>query len=294
MKSDKGRLYGRGAVDMKAAVACFVAATGRYLAENSGLCNGSISLLVTGDEEGPSINGTTKVLDWMKDQGETIDACLGGEPTNPAKLGEMIKIGRRGNLYGHMTVYGIQGHSAYPEMADNPIPRLMRMLTTLSESPLDDGSEHFQPSKLVITSIDVGNRVNNVIAGRASANFNIRFNDLHTADSLKTWLEEHLDLEQAAYDLSIEVSGEAFLTPPGELSNIVSAAVEKVTGHRPTLSTTGGSSDARFIRKHCPVVEFGLISDCAHMVDESAAVTDIVGLSEIYLETLRGFFTDRR
>ncbi len=293
-KIDNARLYGRGAVDMKAAVACFVSASGRYLAEKGGAVDGSISLLITGDEEGPAINGTVKVLDWMKDQGEIIDACLVGEPTNPSKLGEMIKIGRRGNLYGHITVHGIQGHSAYPDMADNPIPHLIRMIETVNSTPLDNGSEHFQPSKLVITSIDVGNPVANVIPARAGADFNIRFNDLQNAGTLKAWLEKHFDKERIAYDLSIEVSGDAFLTPPGDLSDIVSAAVEKVTEHRPELSTTGGSSDARFIRKHCPVVEFGLISECAHRVDENAAVADIVALSEIYLETLRGFFAESR
>ncbi len=286
----EGRLYGRGAVDMKGAIACFVSAAGRYLSESGDGLKGSISMLITGDEEGPSINGTLKVLDWLKERGEAIDACLVGEPTNQSEMGDSIKIGRRGSLYGRLTVHGTQGHSAYPDLADNPIPRLIRMMTVVNYVPLDEGNRHFEPSKLTITSIDVANDTANVIPARAEASFNIRFNDTKTPQKLEAWLREQFDKEDIRYDLDIEITGEAFLTPPGDLSGVISAAAEKVTGRKPELNTSGGTSDARFIKDHCPVAEFGLVGDTAHKVNENTAVADIKTLSEIYLETLNGFF----
>ncbi|HIJ45220.1 MAG TPA: succinyl-diaminopimelate desuccinylase, partial [Rhodospirillaceae bacterium] len=287
---ENGRLYGRGAADMKCAIACFVAAAARFLAAAGGDFGGSISLLITGDEEGPSINGTVKVLKWMRENGEVIDACLVGEATNPRALGEMIKIGRRGNLNGYLTVLGTQGHSAYPDLADNPIPRLLRMLAAINEAPLDDGSEHFQPSKVEITTIDVGNQAANVIPARATAAFNIRFNSRHDGDSLETWIRNRCENVGGDFDLAVEVNGEAFLTPPGPLSDVLAAAVEDVTGRRPELGTTGGTSDARFIKDYCPVAEFGLIGETAHKVDENVAVADIKALAEIYQAVLERYF----
>ncbi|MCC2690985.1 MAG: succinyl-diaminopimelate desuccinylase, partial [Rhizobiaceae bacterium] len=238
-----GKLYGRGAADMKAAVAAFVAAAGRRLAAK-GAPSGSISLLITGDEEGPAVNGTRKVLDWLVEQGEVLDACIVGEPTNPNYLGEMIKVGRRGSMMGHLTVHGTQGHVASPHLADNPLPRLVRMLAALTAEPLDRGNEHFQPSTLALTTIDVGNPADNVIPAKGSASFNIRFNDEHTSDTLKNWIRRKCDSVGGPYDLAFRVSGESFLTLPGRLSDLVASAVQRVTGHRPELSTTGGTSDA--------------------------------------------------
>lgn len=285
-----GVLYGRGAVDMKTAIACFVAATARFLDEAGDGFSGSISYLITGDEEGPAINGTVKVLDWMKAQGEAMDACIVGEPTNTTTLGETIKIGRRGSLNGYLTQHGTQGHVAYPQHADNPLPKLVKLLDKLASTPLDDGTEHFQPSNLEITSIDVGNPATNVIPGAGRAVFNIRFNDLHTGDSLKTWLLENLASVGEHFDLDVSVSGEAFLTPPGLLSDVMSEAVKTVTGIDPELSTSGGTSDARFIKDHCPVAEFGLMNATAHKVDECVAVKDILALTDIYVDMIKGFF----
>ncbi len=284
------RLFGRGAADMKCAVAAFVAAVARYLADRKAGRKGSISLLITGDEEGAAINGTVKVLDWLTERGETLDACLVGEPTNPAILGEMIKIGRRGSLGGQLTVNGIQGHVAYPHLADNPVRRLVRMLAAIDGTPLDDGTEHFPPSTVALTSIDVGNPVSNVIPARADAAFNIRFNDRHTGDSLAAWLDEQCREAGGDFDLRTTVSGEAFLTPPGPLSDVIAAAIWRVTGRTPELSTTGGTSDARFIKDHCPVAEFGMINETAHKVDENVAVSDILALTDIYQAVLDGFF----
>lgn len=284
-----GRLFGRGAADMKGAIAAFVAAVGRVLAEQ-GPPPGSISLLITGDEEGVSINGTRKMLGWLAERGERLDACVVGEPTNPHALGEMIKIGRRGSLYGALTVCGAQGHSAYPHLADNPLPRLLRMLSALTEGELDSGTAHFQPSTLALTSIDVGNTAGNVIPAQGSAAFNIRFNDSHTAASLEARLRQAFDAVGGAYDLRLTVSGEAFLTPPGPLSERVADAVARVTGRRPELSTTGGTSDARFIKSVCPVVEFGLIGETMHKVDENVALSDLEGLTGVYTQILRDIF----
>ena len=284
-----GRLYGRGAVDMKGAIAAFVAATARHLQEH-GQPKGSISLLITGDEEGVAINGTKKVLGWLKERGETLDACVVGEPTNPKALGDMIKIGRRGSLTGYLTVYGAQGHVAYPHLADNPLPRLVRMLAAITAEPLDEGTAHFQPSTLALTTIDVGNPANNVIPAQGKATFNIRFNDAHTAASLEAWLRARFDAVGGAYDLQMVCSGDSFVTPPGPLTELVAGAAEAVTGRRPEYSTTGGTSDARFIKDFCPVVEFGLVGQTMHKVDEHAALDDLTRLTDIYAVVLRDVF----
>lgn len=287
----EGRLYGRGAADMKSAIAAFVAATAQFL-ERNGPPKGSISLLITGDEEGDAVNGTVKVLARLKERGERLDACVVGEPTNPTKLGQMIKIGRRGSLTGRLTVFGTQGHSAYPHLADNPILRLMKMLSALTAKPLDNGSDHFQPSTLAITTFDVGNKATNVIPGQARAGFNIRFNDHHSGESLKAWLRATLDAaaEGSHYELTTTVSGESFLTPPGPLTALVEGAVKNVLGVAPELSTTGGTSDARFIKDACPVCEFGLVGQSMHKADEHCAVSDLENLTRIYLAVLEGYF----
>jgi len=284
-----GKLYGRGAVDMKGAIAAFVAAVARDL-DASGPPAGSISLLITGDEEGVAVNGTKKVLDWMRERGERIDACVVGEPTNPRSLGDMIKIGRRGSFTGYLTVYGAQGHVAYPHLADNPLPRLVRMLDAITRAPLDQGNEHFQPSNLEVTTIDVGNPANNVIPAQGTATFNIRFNDMHSAASLEAWVRETFDAVGGAYDLRCVCSGDSFLTPPGPLPETVADAVERVTGKRPEYSTTGGTSDARFIKDACPVVEFGLVGQTMHKVDEHVALDDLLRLTDIYGAIIRDVF----
>lgn len=279
-----GRLFGRGAADMKGGIACFVAAVARMLAE--GEPSGSISLLITGDEEGRAIDGTVKVLDWLKARGETLDACLVGEPTNPRQLGEMIKIGRRGSLNARLRVSGTQGHSAYPHLADNPIPRLIEILRRLTEAPLDQGTDHFQPSTLALTTVDVGNAATNVIPAEARAGFNIRFNDRHSGQSLTQLIERTARAVGGQVEVSVEVSGEAFLTPPGRLSDTLVAAIRAETGLVPELSTSGGTSDARFIRSVCPVVEFGLVGQTIHKADENVAVADLTGLTAIYRRLL--------
>lgn len=285
-----GVLVGRGAADMKGAIAAFVAALKRFLATRHGRFAGSISLLITGDEEGVAINGTKRVLEWLAARGETIDHCLIGEPTNPLELGQMIKIGRRGSLNAKLTVIGTQGHVAYPQLAANPIPRLLKMLGALTAKPLDAGTEYFQPSNLEITSIDVGNQATNIIPARASAALNIRFNPLHTSATLSRWLRETCDSIGGEHELAISVTGEAFLSPPGEWSSLVAGAVRKTLGAEPELSTTGGTSDARFIKDYCPVVEFGLISQTMHKVDERAALADIRALAHVYRAVLDAYF----
>ena len=285
-----GMLIGRGAADMKGAIAAFAAACQRFI--DGGAFDGSISFLITGDEEGPAINGTRKMLDWLEANGEKLDICVVGEPSNPNELGEMIKIGRRGSMNMILTVNGTQGHVAYPHLADNAAHRLVTMLDALTAEPLDEGNAHFQASSLQITSIDIGNPTENVIPGEAEARFNIRFNDMHTSDSLREWIRGKLDgaADGTDYDLKVRVSGESFVFQPGELSNLISDAAEKVVGRRPELSTTGGTSDARFIKNHCPVAEFGLISQTMHKVDERTRVDDINKLSEIYLAMLEAYF----
>ena len=288
------RLYGRGAADMKTAVAAFVAAASNFLGAHKDGFPGSISLLITGDEEGDAVNGTVKVLDWLSKRGEVIDACLVGEPTNPEILGEMIKIGRRGSLSATLTVRGIGGHAAYPHLADNPIERLMKMLDAITREPWDEGSEHFPPSHAVITTVDVGNPVPNVIPAKAEARINIRFNDRQSGAGLDKILRRRFDGVGGDYELNVRVSGEPFLVPPGPLSGIMVAAVEKATGRKPELSTTGGTSDARFIKDHCPVAEFGMTNETAHKADENALITDIHLLADIYQAVLDGFFTNWR
>lgn len=280
-------IYGRGAVDMKGAIACFIAAVAQFVAELKPA--GSISLMITGDEEGPAINGTRKLLGWLKDQGETIDACIVGEPTNPSQIGEMVKIGRRGSLTAQLTVRGRQGHTAYPDQADNPIPRLLAMLGAISGEPLDGGSEHFEPSRLEITSIDVGNPAGNVIPGEARAAFNVRFNDRHSAREIEDWLRAQLDLVGGAYELEATSSGEAFITLPGPLTELMESIIEQEFGMTPELSTSGGTSDARFIKDVCPVIEFGLVSRTIHQVDERVSVAELHALTKIYLALLRHY-----
>ena len=290
-----GILYGRGATDMKGAVAAFIAAVDIFLARRGGQFDGSISLLITGDEEGPSINGTRKVLDWLGERGERLDHCLVGEPTNPENLGDMVKIGRRGSLTGTLVVHGVQGHVAYPHLADNPLPRLTEILSRLSQHTFDEGNEHFSPTNLELATIDVGNTAANVIPAQARAVFNIRFNTEQTADGLKNWLREQCDsvLGGAAgggYDLDFHLSAEPFLTTPGPFTELIAQAVGEVTGRRPALTTTGGTSDARFIHHHCPVAEFGLISESMHKVDEQASVDDIERLAAVYARILELYF----
>jgi len=287
-----GVLFGRGAVDMKAAIACFASAAARYLGEQKDTFTGSISFLITGDEEGPAINGTIKMLDWMGANGQSMDACIVGEPTNTDTLGETIKIGRRGSLTGYITQHGTQGHVAYPQHADNPVPKLVKLLSALSAQPLDHGTEHFQPSNLEITSVDVGNTATNVIPNSARAVFNVRFNDTFSPETLKAHLTEVLKVAGDNFDLEFSVSGESFLTPPGLLSDVMSRAVTKITGLTPELSTSGGTSDARFIKDHAAVAEFGLMNQTAHKVDECATVNSIRMLADIYYEMIGGYFAE--
>jgi succinyl-diaminopimelate desuccinylase len=275
---------------MKGAVAAFTAAAARFATKRNGDFPGAISLLITGDEEGPSVNGTKPMLDQLAKDGEKFDACLVGEPTNPTRLGEMAKIGRRGSWTGHLTVKGVQGHIAYPHLADNPNHRLARMIVALTETPLDPGTAHFQPSTLQVSTIDVGNPATNVIPAEARASFNSRFNDGFNPATLETEVRRRLDSIGGEYDLRVECSGVSFLTPPGTLSELVSQAVKSVTGLTPDLSTTGGTSDARFIKDYCPVIEFGLIGQTMHKVDENVAVTDIEQLSAIYEHILDAYF----
>jgi succinyl-diaminopimelate desuccinylase len=288
-----GEMYGRGAVDMKGGIACFVAAVARHI-EKHGLPKGSVSFLITGDEEGPAINGTTKLLDWAVARGERWDACLVGEPTNPDRLGDMIKIGRRGSLSGRITVHGVQGHAAYPHLADSPVRGILQLTQALMDPPFDAGTENFQPSNLEVTTIDVGNGAVNVIPAKASAAFNIRFNDTWTAESLMAEIIARLDRAAAdgalrpgrdpvRYEITWnERPSHVFLTRNNALISSLSGAIETVTGQQPKLSTTGGTSDARFIKDHCPVVEFGLVGQTMHMVDERVAVADLETLTQIY------------
>jgi len=285
----EGSLYGRGASDMKGAVACFVAAVARFL-EERGDFDGSISLLITGDEEAAAINGTKKLLDWTAKRGEKLDLCLVGEPTSAKKLGDMVKIGRRGSLNGFLTVTGIQGHTANPHLADNAAHRLLKMLQALLAEPNDRGNERFPPTDLQISTIDIGNPTTNVIPGKARAVFNIRFNDQWTSQKLDAWLRQKLDQAGGRYELTIQVSGESFLTPPGEVSTVLERAIATVTGLKPELSTTGGTSHARFIHRYCPVAEFGLVGLTMHKVDERAPVADLQALTEIYRTALELFF----
>jgi succinyl-diaminopimelate desuccinylase len=285
-----GQLWGRGAADMKGAIACFVAAASRFLAARGGAFDGSLSLLITGDEEGIAVNGTKKILAWLSERGETLDACLVGEPTNAAVLGDTIKIGRRGSLTGTLTVPGTQGHTAYPHLADNPVHRIVAMLHALTTAPLDAGTSHFQPSTLQVSTVDVGNPASNVIPGEARAVFNVRFNDAWTSDRLRRWLTGKLDEIGGRYELAIHVSGESFLTPPGIVSDILRTAIAQRTGRTPELSTTGGTSDARFVQAFCPTAEFGLVGLTMHKADERVDLADIAALSDIYQSVLDLYF----
>ncbi len=289
-----GTIYGRGAADMKAAIAAFATASKRFIKESGEEFAGSISLLITGDEEGPAINGTRKVLDWMAENGEKIDHCVVGEPTNPQELGDMVKIGRRGSFTGYLTVIGTEGHVAYPHLADNPVPHLAAMVGALDALVLDDGTEHFQPSNLEFTTIDVGNPATNVIPKSANATFNIRFNTHHSLDSLEHTIRGVLDsvaeLRGCHYELDCRKNSSPFLTPEGDFSALIVEAIEKRLGRKPELSTTGGTSDARFIKDFCPVVEFGLISQTMHKIDEQANVADVEALTDIYTDILRSYF----
>jgi len=284
-----GYLYGRGAEDMKAAIACFAGAAVEYIEKHPDF-KGSISFLITGDEEGSAINGTRKVLEKLAARAEKIDACVVGEPTNPDALGQMIKIGRRGSVTFELTVNGTQGHVAYPHLADNPMSRIIKILHELKSHVLDNGNDYFQPSNFEVTSIDTGNTADNVIPAVTKAKFNIRFNDLHSSESLIKWVDEACRKHSENYNLKSRITGESFITKPGLLSEIMIEAVREVTGLTPELSTTGGTSDARFIKNFAPVIEFGTTGRTAHKVDENVAIKDIRSLSQIYTVFINRFF----
>jgi succinyl-diaminopimelate desuccinylase len=289
-----GYLYGRGAVDMKGGIACSVAAVLDYLRDHGGKPKGSISFLITGDEEDVSINGTVKLLQWAAERGETFDHCVVGEPSNQEVIGDCIKIGRRGSQSGTLIVEGKQGHVAYPHRAANPVPDISRLIVALSDEPLDHGSAQFQPSNLEFTSVDVGNPAGNVIPGVARAKFNIRYNDCHTQESLRTLVEERLNAACGnrirAHIEWLPSNSQVFLTKPGAFTDLAVAAIEQVTGRKPELSTTGGTSDARFIASYCPVIEFGLLGQTMHQVDERSSVADIETLTKIYRGMLDRYF----
>jgi len=285
----EGVLYGRGAVDMKGGVACFLAAALDHLAANGGRPKGSLSFLITGDEEGVAVNGTVKLLKWAAERGERFDNCVLGEPTNPQMLGDAIKVGRRGSLNGVLVVTGKQGHVAYPQLAENPVRGLVQLMSALMAEPLDRGSAQFDPSNLEFTSIDIGNRTVNLIPAEARARFNIRFNDHHTQESLKALIEQRAGA--AAHGVRWRIDWEpsnadAFLTQPGPFIDLVAEAVAEVAGRKPQLSTSGGTSDARFIKDYCPVIEFGLVGATMHQVDERIAVADLIKLTAIYRRIL--------
>jgi len=285
-----GKLYGRGAADMKGAIAAMASACAAFLEARGPGFGGSISFLVTGDEEADAVNGTRKLLDWLAARGERLDACVVGEPTSADCLGDMVKIGRRGSLNAVLTVHGAQGHTAYPHLADNAAHRLVAMLHAVTTTPLDRGNAHFEASSLAVSTIDIGNPTTNVIPATARAVFNVRYNDQWSSASVERWLRERLDAAGGRYELRIKVSGESFLVPPGEVSDTLSAAIERVLGRRPALSTTGGTSDARFIHRFCPCAEFGLPNFTAHKVDECIAIADLAALAAIYRTALELYF----
>lgn len=287
-----GVLFGRGACDMKGGLAAMTAAAIRHIRTNPDF-EGSIAFLITGDEEGPAINGTVKLLDWAKARGERFDHCLLGEPTNPGVMGEMVKIGRRGSLTGRLVVNGTQGHVAYPDQTDNPIRAMVRLLAALEATPLDAGTAHFAPSNLEVTTLDVGNPASNVVPARASAVFNIRFNDLWTPDTLADEMRRRLESAGVATPWALDfepTNSVAFLTKPGRFVALLGDAIEAETGRRPALSTTGGTSDARFIKDHCEVVEFGTVGQTMHKVDERVALTDLTTLTAITQRLLARYF----
>ena len=289
----KGHLIGRGANDMKSSIAAFVSAVSIFTQKNRGF-KGSVSLLITGDEEGVAINGTKKVVDYLKKRKEKIDFCLVGEPTNPNKLGEMIKIGRRGSMTGRLTITGIQGHVAYPHRANNPSTTIVKILKELKDIKFDKGTKDFQPTNLEITKINIHNTADNVIPGIAYATFNIRFNNKHTSNSIKNKIEKILkkvcNKTKSKYKIDYAVSGEAFLTKPNHTTFMIQKIIKEITKIKPKLSTTGGTSDARFIRKIAPCLEFGLVGKTMHKVDEAVSLTDLKKLSLIYLNILKYYF----
>ena len=289
---EKGRLWGRGAADMKCAIAAFAAAAARAI--EKGAVKGSLSFLITGDEEGPAINGTRKVLDWLRAREIEIDHCLVGEPSNPQEIGDMIKVGRRGSINCWLTVQGRQGHVAYPDRAQNPIPALMRKLLRLSETPLDEGYERFQPSSLQVTDIHIGNPAHNVIPEKATARFNVRFNPNWTGAAIEAWARERAEevAKEAGVPYSLEtiISGEAFLTTDMDFIHLLQDAAEEKSGRRPALSTSGGTSDARFIKDMAPVAEFGMVGATMHQTDENVAIADIKLLTDIYGLIIERYF----
>ena len=288
-----GFMYGRGATDMKSGVAAFAAAAMDFVSETPP--GGSIVLAITGDEEGPAKNGTVALLDWMQAHGETMDVCLVGEPTCPDDMGQMMKIGRRGSMNAFFTITGQQGHSAYPHRANNPLPAMARLVDQLSCAELDQGTEHFDASSLAVVTIDTGNPATNVIPAQTSATVNLRFNDAHSGASLTTWLQGQADEISAEFGvgvvLDVSISGESFFTPPGALSELVARAVQVETNRTPEMSTSGGTSDARFVQHHCPVVEFGLVGKTMHQVDERVEIAQIHQLKSIYTRILSDYFT---
>jgi succinyl-diaminopimelate desuccinylase len=291
-----GYLFGRGAADMKGAIAAFTEAASRFVARRGTDFGGAISLLITGDEEGPAVNGTVKMLQRLADRGEKIDACVVGEPTSSRRFGDMMKIGRRGSMTVDMVVRGVQGHVAYPERLDNAIHRLSALIEALIREPIDKGSTHFQPTSLQFTTVDVGNPATNIAPGVAKARFNTRFNDLWTSKTLFAHLKDRIDKANerlggnGIVEYQVSVSGESFYTPPGPLSELVAGAVRDVAGVECELSTTGGTSDARFIRSHCPVLEFGLVGESMHKVDEKSAIADLKTLARVYEIMLDRYF----
>lgn len=292
----EGTLFGRGSSDMKGAIGCFVAAVSRVLKSRNLLNKGSLSLLITGDEEGPSINGTIKMLGWLAERGEKLDACLVGEPTNPNFLGEEIKIGRRGSLTGELVVEGRQGHSAYPHLAENPIPKLAHMINRLSGVCIDEGTTYFEPSNCQFTILSVPNTAANVIPALARSTFNIRYNNLWRRNSIEEWFK--LQLEAAAssinakYTVQFSHASEAFLMPKGSLVEILTKAISSVVNRVPRLTTSGGTSDARFIKDFCPVVEFGLTNKTIHQVNENVLLKDLQLLSDIYEQFIKSFLSE--
>lgn len=287
-----GIMYGRGTTDMKSGVAAFAAAAVDFVRDTPP--DGSIILAITGDEEGEADDGTTALLDYMKDHGERMDVCLVGEPTCPETMGDMMKIGRRGSMNAHFRVVGKQGHAAYPHRANNPLTAMVRLMDVLASHELDQGTDHFDASTLAVVTVDTGNPVTNVIPAACSAAVNIRFNDLHSGASLTNWLEQQAtDMREkfgVQIEIDVKISGESFITPPGPLSDMVSSAVAAETGVTPVLSTSGGTSDARFVKSHCPVVEFGLVGQSMHQVDEHVRVAHIHQLKAIYGRVLRDYF----
>jgi succinyl-diaminopimelate desuccinylase len=285
-----GKLFGRGAADMKGGVAAFVAAVAEFIQHTPDA--GSISLIITGDEEADADFGTVKMVEWMEVNHHVPDVCVVGEPTNPNQIGDVIKNGRRGSLSCHLQIDGTQGHVAYPHLADNPITRLLAMLEPVNGTKLDGGNDYFDPSTANVTSIDTDNAVGNVIPAMATAKFNIRFNTNHKSDDLIGWLEEHFEGVGGPWHATWRTSAEPFVTPVGALTDLMQGAVEAVTGRKPVLSTSGGTSDARFITTICPVVEFGLVGKTMHQIDEHVHVVDIDQLAKVYHEMLVQFFKD--